>query len=66
MSVAVATMGKFWPSTGTGTGEPVVIDTGTSDGWDMTRRRPVVELSYRSKKKKKVDIKLSLRGEDEI
>lgn len=66
MSVAIATMGKFIPAVGTGTGE-IIYEVGGGNYADL-RKKPVVrveKVNY-DKYKKKVNITLlSVKEEDD-
>lgn len=66
MSVSIATMGMFNPAIGTGETriEYVEVDRGTSYGIEDKKRRPVIEVSLRRERKKKVNIDVSLIGEE--
>ena len=49
MSISIATMGKFWPAIGTGTGtsRPVIIDRGSS-GYGYSERQPKPQIIVRN------------------
>ena len=63
MSVSIATMGYYTPQSTTG-GQPTIeyIETGSSDGWLETKRKPVAAVTFRKKRKKRIEVNVSLRN----
>jgi hypothetical protein len=62
MSVSIATMGKYWPQAGYGIAESKGIG---GDGGGMfyeQKRKPVVAVTFRKKRKKRISVNVSLRN----
>jgi len=60
MSAGIATMGYYNPP-GETIIEYVEVDTGSSDGWLETKRRPVASVTFRKKRKKRISVNVSLK-----
>lgn len=62
MSVAIATNGMFWPQAGYGIRESDGIGGGGGGMfYDEQKRKPVATATFRKKRKKRIEVNVSLR-----